>query len=189
MVKCDGCGQPADSEHMKARVERLEMATRFRPIHIHTLVVGTCPPAAIADYFYNVSPERGPRSDEGRAGFAQLTLCAPDASAKADGAAANEEAVLIEWQRRGLFLATAVDCPIEPGAALDAAIRDFAKTLVLRLNTSFRPKHVALVGGATTALIATLEASGWQGKLLLDNGAPFDGPAFGEKLAAAILSA
>jgi hypothetical protein len=189
MVKCDGCGQEANGEHLRVRVERLEMATRFRPIHIHTLVVGTCPPAEIADYFYNVAQERGPRSDLGRAGFAQLALCAPDASAKADGAAANEEAVLIEWQRRGFFLATAVDCPIEPGAALDAAIRDSAKTLILRLNTSYRPKHVALVGGATKPLIAPLEASGWQGKLLLDRCAPFDGPAFGEKLAAAIYSA
>jgi hypothetical protein len=173
---------------MKARVERLEMATRFRPIHVHTLVVSACPPVAMADYFYNVAPEREPRSEAARARFTELAQCAPEAVAKPGGASANEEAVLVEWQRRGLFLAHPVDCWIAPGDALDAAIRESVKTLVLRLNTSYRPKHVALIGRATASLIAPLEASGWQGKLLLDNGAPFDGTGFGQQLAAAILS-
>jgi hypothetical protein len=189
MVKCDGCGQPADAEHMKARVERMEMATRYRPIHVHTLVVSACPPAAFADYFYNVQLDRKQRTDSARARFTELAQSAPEAIAKPGGASANEEAVLIEWQRRGLFLAHPVDCWIEPGPALDAAIGASAKTLILRLNTSYRPKHVAFIGRATASLIAPLESSGWQGKLILDNGAPFDGTGFGQILAAAIHSA
>src|ERR1700719_4321526 len=38
MRVCDGCGAPADEAHVRQRIERLEMATRFRPIHIQGLL-------------------------------------------------------------------------------------------------------------------------------------------------------
>jgi hypothetical protein len=189
LVNCDGCRQPADANHLRERVERLEMSTRYRPIHVHTLVVSACPSQAFADYFYNVAPDRKQRSDSGHARFTELAQSAPDAIAKPGGASGNDEAVLIEWQRRGLFLAHPVDCFMAPGPALDAQISASAKTLILRLNTSYRPKHVALIGRNTASLIAPLEASGWQGKLILDNGSPFDGTGFGTQLAAAIHTA
>ena len=52
MPVCDGCGATVDSEHIRSRIERLEMATRYRPVHIQTLVVGTAPPERLDEYFY-----------------------------------------------------------------------------------------------------------------------------------------
>src|ERR1700721_1380963 len=52
MRECDGCGAPADEAHIRQRIERLEMATRFRPIHIQVLLLGDAPPTRIEDYFY-----------------------------------------------------------------------------------------------------------------------------------------
>jgi hypothetical protein len=52
MPVCDGCGATVDSEHIRSRIERLEMATRYRPVHIQTLLVGTAPPKENEDYLY-----------------------------------------------------------------------------------------------------------------------------------------
>ena len=42
-----------DAEHIRARIERLELATRYRPVHIQTLLVGAAPPARAEEYFYS----------------------------------------------------------------------------------------------------------------------------------------
>jgi hypothetical protein len=52
MPICDGCGAAVDAEHIRARIMRLELATRFRPVHIQTLLVGVAPPERAEDYFY-----------------------------------------------------------------------------------------------------------------------------------------
>jgi hypothetical protein len=186
MTICDGCGQPADANHTRERIERLEMATRFRPIHIHTLAIDACPPAPLSDFFYNLGIER---TAAGRARFDELSKCAADAATKVATSGVNDEAVLIEWQRRGLFLAYAVDCPIADPAVLGAALERAGKTLVLRLNTSYRPKFVALLSKPTAGLIPILQSAGWSDKLILDAGQPFEGPGFGEQLNRAIAAA
>jgi len=53
MPVCDGCGATVDAEHIRSRIERLEMATRYRPVHIQTLLIGTAPPERTEDYFYS----------------------------------------------------------------------------------------------------------------------------------------
>ncbi len=53
MPLCDGCGAMADAHHIRRRIERLEMATRYRPVHIRTLLVGTAPPESTEDYLYS----------------------------------------------------------------------------------------------------------------------------------------
>lgn len=53
MPVCDGCGATVDSEHIRSRIERLEMATRYRPVHIQTLLVGTAPPERTEEYLYS----------------------------------------------------------------------------------------------------------------------------------------
>lgn len=58
MPVCDGCGAEVDAEHIRRRIERLELATRFRPVHIQTLLVGAAPPAKIEDCLYS-SEKRG----------------------------------------------------------------------------------------------------------------------------------
>ncbi|MGH9575451.1 MAG: hypothetical protein ACRD40_18225 [Candidatus Acidiferrales bacterium] len=53
MPVCDGCGATVDAAHIRSRIERLEMATRYRPVHIQTLLVGTAPPERTEDYLYS----------------------------------------------------------------------------------------------------------------------------------------
>jgi hypothetical protein len=53
MPVCDGCGATVDAEHIRQRIEWLEMATRYRPVHIQTLLVGSAPPAKSEDYLYS----------------------------------------------------------------------------------------------------------------------------------------
>ena len=43
-LPCDGCGLPASPEHIAERVRRLELSTRFRPIHMGVLFVALAPP-------------------------------------------------------------------------------------------------------------------------------------------------
>ncbi len=52
MPVCDGCGMQADDAHIRRRIERLELATRFRPIHIQALLIDAAPPSRSEDYFY-----------------------------------------------------------------------------------------------------------------------------------------
>jgi len=44
LLPCDGCGQPASAEHIARRLQRLEWATRFRPIHIQALLLAAFRP-------------------------------------------------------------------------------------------------------------------------------------------------
>lgn len=53
MPVCDGCGAMVDAEHIRQRIERLEIATRYRPVHIQTLLIGSAPPAKNDDYVYS----------------------------------------------------------------------------------------------------------------------------------------
>ncbi len=43
-LRCDGCGQLASPEHIARRLQRLEWTTRFRPVHIGTLLLGATAP-------------------------------------------------------------------------------------------------------------------------------------------------
>jgi len=183
MTVCDGCGRQVDAQHVKDRIARLEMATRFRPIHIHTLVIDACPPAALADFFYSAGSDVGPRTQGGRAYFDELSKCAPDSLAKSAG----DEAVLSEWQRRGIFLTYAIECPFDAGAELTSAVEKSGKTTLLRLSTSYKPKTVALISSHAKSLAPILRDAGWMDRLILDSGLPFAGPGFGTQLASRVL--
>ncbi len=172
MLVCDGCGAQADDAHIRARIERLELATRFRPIHIQTLLIDVAPPARPLDYFYAVAADRSVRSVRSRAYFDEMMKCAGFVS----DAAIQEEVALAEFQRRGFFLAYAIECPIGDPAELDAALRKSARTVLLRIQSSYKPKHIALISGATRELIQSLSAGGWKDRLILDGGGPFDDP-------------
>jgi hypothetical protein len=57
MSICDGCGHTVDAEHIQKRISRLELATRYRPIHIQTLLIGAAPPERDEDYLYSSEKE------------------------------------------------------------------------------------------------------------------------------------
>jgi hypothetical protein len=155
MLVCDGCGAPADEAHIRQRIERLEMATRFRPIHIQTLFLADAPTSRIEDYFYRPLPEGESRSAEAEEFFAEMMKEAgigPDV-------AANEEAALAEFQRRGFYLAYAVECPVATPQELSERITTASSTLIKRIEFSYRPKHVVLIGVAVKAIAPGLRKS------------------------------
>jgi hypothetical protein len=168
---CDGCGAEADEAHLRERIERLELATRFRPIHISILLIDAAPPLRRADFFYQVGDTPGNRSAAGQAYFHELAKLAGQAAR-----AVERESVLAEFQRRGFFLASAAECAVESPDVLVATVRRLGPTLVRRVGTSYKPKYVALVSGPTCELIEPLEQAGWGGRLLLDHGSPFAAP-------------
>src|ERR1700676_1285930 len=92
LILCDGCGQPASPEHTARRLQLLEWATRYRPIHLHTLLLGATSPLVQAQFLY--SP------DVGHSGEAANLF----AAAGMDTQNRSVDALHPEFQRRGLFL-------------------------------------------------------------------------------------
>jgi hypothetical protein len=181
MPLCDGCGAKTDDAHIRQRIERLELATRYRPVHIAALLIDAGPPARLEDYFYRPAADGNERSPESKAYF--------DAMTKAVGidqaAHANQEAALTEFQRRGFFLAGAIDCaPASP-----AAIERNAPTLLRRVKVSYQPKSIALISRLTEALIVQFQQNSWSPALILNDGSSFEIPAQAESLAKALATA
>src|SRR5947208_15004765 len=52
ILRCDGCGQMGSPEHIARRLRRLEWATRYRPVHIQTLLLGGVAPPQDAEVLY-----------------------------------------------------------------------------------------------------------------------------------------
>jgi hypothetical protein len=168
MPVCDGCGATVDDAHIRARIERLEMATRYRPIHIQVLLLDAAPFAPPADFFYHETDDLSERSAESRAYFDALLQCTGDDvsrfSRKADA--------LAEFQKQGLFLANVVECPV--GANLDEALGRCAPSILKRIQFSYKPKYVALIASALASIVPSLSQNGWAERLVLNAGAPFD---------------
>jgi hypothetical protein len=176
MPDCDGCGSPVDESHIRRRIERLELATRFRPIHIQVLLVDAAPPARVEDYFYRAASDRGVRSLASRMFFDELAKCAGHPA----GTDVNEEIVLADFQRRGFFLAYAVECPLEEVAEPEGAVNRLGPTVVRRIQSSYKPKFVAPLGQPMAELIPLLELSGLSDRLVLSGGGPFVDPFLGD---------
>jgi hypothetical protein len=155
MRVCDGCGAPADEAHIRQRIERLEMATRFRPIHIQTLFLADAPASRLEDYFYRPLREGESRSAEAKQFFAEMMKGAGIAL----DAATDEEAALVEFQRRGFYLAHAVECPVPTPQELSERIAAASTTLLKRIEFSYRPKHVVPISPAVKAMIPVLQKS------------------------------
>jgi len=137
-LRCDGCGQVAEPAHIARRLQRLEWATRFRPVHIQTLLLGGACPERDAEFLY--CPES---TIEGEARnilqAAQVTM---------EGK--SREAILTEFQKLGLMLTHVLECPLADGISADeasAAIRSHLPAAIARLRRSLKPKRVFLISG------------------------------------------
>jgi len=193
---CDGCGVSVDDDHIRQRIQRLEMATRFRPIHINLLLIDSAPPSDPRHFFYAAyaAATGDAPGSEPSAYFQELAKLAAPA---APGKDLPPESVLAEFQRRGFFVTSAVECPMPNPDDLSVAIRRLAATVLRRVQSSYKPKYVALISEPTAGLIEPLRAAGWADRLILDKGMPFGCPAdrqqahvepaesFGARLAAA----
>jgi hypothetical protein len=77
----------------------------------------------------------------------------------ASDAAATEEAALAEFQRRGFYLADAIECPVATPQELSERVAQASSTILKRVEFSYRPKHVVPIGAAVKALIPLLQKS------------------------------
>jgi hypothetical protein len=172
MPVCDGCGMQADDAHIRRRIERLELATRFRPIHIQVLLIDAAPPSRSEDYFYRPAVNREERSKNSWHYFDEIVRC----SGLAPDSEMTEESALAEFQRRGFYLANAVECPIEPPDALAASMERAGPVLIKRIEKSYKPKYVALLSASLAKVILLFERSELRDRLLLNHGVPFSSP-------------
>jgi len=176
MPVCDACGARTDEAHIRRRVERLELATRYRPVHIKVLLLDGAPPARPEDYFYQVANDRSVRSIAARTYFNELVKCAGITV----GPDLREEGALTDFQRRGFFLSSAVECPFEDQPDPQGALRRLAPTVMKRVQASYKPAYIVPLSPPTQELIRLFGLVGWGDRLVLNNGAPFSDPYLGD---------
>lgn len=176
-LPCDGCGLPASPDHIAARLRRLELSTRFRPVHISMLFVVLAPPARPEDDFYGP-----PESKE----FFNLFLEALEIPASSEKASpgsvphANDSARLAEFQHRGYYLTFLSECPLpENGEPLASTIARLGATLIQRIRFNYKPKHIAPLGRELNPLIEMLKGDGIGPILILDHGLALPAPRTG----------
>src|ERR1700722_4302285 len=164
-ILCDGCGQPASPEHIARRLQRLEWATRYRPIHLHPLLLGAISPPAPAEFLY--SPEE---VHSGEAANLINAACVSIAGKSAD-------AIQSEFQRRGIYLTHVLECPLDvPSSGPDSltkALISRLPTLFTRIRRSLKPKRLAFVSRSLTPLIERFASAQLNCELVLDDGRAF----------------
>lgn len=164
-LRCDGCGQTASPEHIARRLQRLEWATRYRPVHIQTLLLGAFAPREDAEFLYAPGGEFR--------GEAALLL-------RAAGIGFTEkpaEAVQTEFQGLGYFLTHVFDCPLEAGPESTASqallLRERLPAMASRIRRSVKPKCVILVTEPLGAIVQDILALDLGCPVVLDQGKPF----------------
>jgi len=168
-LPCDGCGQTASTEHFARRLRRLEWTTRYRPVHIHTLLLSALSPLRDEDFLYASGAEYGA---EFRGEAAQIL----------DGvgistAGKARDAVHAEFQRAGFFLTHVLECPLEAEGSLQAdapaALKKRLAAVATRIRRSLKPKRVMAVTEELTAVLDDILAMDLGCPVLLDHGKPF----------------
>ncbi len=162
---CDGCGQTATAEHIARRLQRLEWATRYRPVHIHTLLLGAFSPREEKEFLYAPGGEFH--------GEAAHLLDALGISVSGKAA----EAVHAEFQRAGFFLTHVLECPLDGEGSLQAeaqsALKKRLAAVATRIRRSLKPKRVMAVTEELTAVLDDMLALDLGCPVLLDHGKPF----------------
>jgi hypothetical protein len=160
LLRCDGCGQPASAEHIARRLRRLEWSTRYRPVHIGTLLLGAIAPNDDAEFLYAEGGEF--------AGEASRVLDAVGISR----AGKEAEATLAEFQRSGVFLTHVLECPLEHAAAESAAVQGFLDeqlpSVMGRIRRSLRPKKLVPISRLLEPVLARLTSSNLGCTIMLD---------------------
>jgi hypothetical protein len=164
-ILCDGCGQPASPEHIARRLQRLEWATRYRPIHLHTLLLGAISPLAPVEFLY--SPEKT------HSGEAAHLVAAAGISISGKSA----DTIQSEFQRRGIYLTHVLECPLDvPSTGPDFLTNAFITrlpALFTRIRRSLKPKRLALISRSLTPLIERFASAQLNCELVLDDGRAF----------------
>src|ERR1700732_1240423 len=162
-LRCDGCGQAASPEHIARRLQRLEWTTRYRPVHIGTLLLGAVAPQN--DYEFIYSPA-GSWDGEARILLAATGLTLEGKSV---------EATLAEFQRRGFLLTHVLECPLENGerGRIQELIANRLPAILARIRRSLKPKRLIPISAALEQFIPALTAGDLPCAILLDREKPF----------------
>lgn len=162
---CDGCGQAASAEHIARRLRRLEWTTRYRPVHINTLLLGAFSPHDEKDFLYAPGGEFH--------GEAALLLEALGMSSAGRAA----EAVHAEFQRAAFFLTHILECPLESAGHLQVDTLTVLKArlpaMATRVRRSLKPKRVMVVTEELTPVVENILMLDLGCPVLLDRGKPF----------------
>jgi hypothetical protein len=162
---CDGCGQLASPEHIARRLKRLEWTTRYRPIHIHTLLLGAVSPEPDAGFLYSPCAEF-----EGEAGT-MLDVAGIFTAGK------TADALHAEFQRCGFFLTHVLECPLDHGVKSSASLPELlakrAPVVAARIRRSLKPKRVVLISEKLDALANQGTAGDLGCQVVLEQGKPF----------------
>lgn len=162
---CDGCGQTAGPDHLACRFRRLELTTRYRPIHVQAVFLGANPPNGEEEFLYSAK--------QGFQGEAAALLDA----LKIEHAGRAPESVLTEFQRKGFLLAHVLECPIgaaPPATELTSALRNKLPGFLKRLRTSLRPKRVVVFSLGMQPIISELKTAQTSSEIVLDGDSPFE---------------
>lgn len=130
------------------------------------LVLHLAPPSRMEDYFYRPEKKAGERTPESRTFF--------DAMMNAAGAGGpgevDDESQLGEFQRKGWYLASCCECPVEgSGAGEKELIERFTESAVKRVRFSYKPRRIALALRSVESLAKALKESGFSDVYALQN--------------------
>jgi len=162
-LRCDGCGRLASPEHIARRLQRLEWSTRYRPVHIGTLLLGAAAPRDDADFVY--SPAGNWR------GEAKVVLTVAGIAPEGKPA----ETLLAEFQRGGFFLTYVLECPLENGAQEGAQQLLAARfpAVLARIRRSLKPKRLAPISQTLESFLPDMNPRELPCTILLDGVKPF----------------
>jgi hypothetical protein len=150
ILPCDGCGQLASTEHFSRRLQRLEWATRFRPIHVQALLLAAASPESDDEFLYN------PQTTFAGMGGQIVHALSLTAEAK------SVEEVLTEIQKRGLVFAQALECPVDgvPGdGATHELLSRHLSSAIARVRRSLKPKRVLVLSPELQPFLGQLNES------------------------------
>jgi len=103
-------------------------------------------------------------------------------TAPGSDAQAADTARLMEFQRRGYYLAYLSECPIpENGEPAASTVARLGSTLIRRIRFNYRPKHVAPLGQELFPLVDVLRVAGIGPILTLDQGLTLPTPRTGDR--------
>ena len=162
-LRCDGCGQPASAEHIARRLQRLEWTTRYRPVHIGTLLLGAVAPQDDSAFIYS--------SAGAWSGEARMLLTA--AGVLQEGK--SGETILADFQRHGFFLTYVLECPLQDGAdsRIPELIGNRLPAVLTRIRRSLKPKRLAPISKWLEQFLPALASGELPCPILLDREMPF----------------
>ena len=178
ILRCDGCGQMASLEHIARRLRRLEWATRYRPVHIQTLLLGGVAPREDAEFLYAPGGDfrgeaetllRAVGIESGQPQTADPTTASPPGKAA--------EGIHAEFQAEGFFLTHILECPLGHSANVAANAGDLLRkhlpAMASRIRRSLKPKRVMLVTEMPEQVVHDILALDLGCEVILDDGKPF----------------